>query len=356
MKKILIGIIGVLAACALMFFGIKRMNPVKDTASNTVTIYNWGDYVDPDLLKKFEKESGYHVIYETFDSNEAMFTKIKQGGTNYDLTIPSDYMIEKLRKANLLEKIDSSKIKGMNGIDPLFLHRSFDPKNQYSIPYFWGTLGIVYNDQKVKPGSITKWDDLWNPQLKNQILLVDSARDIMGLSLVSLGKSMNSTNNIDLKLAQTKLEEMSPNVRAIVADEMKMYMIQGEAGVGVTWSGEASEMLDQNSHLHYVVPTEGSNLWFDNMVIPKTVKNKKGAYAFINFMLEPKNAAQNAKYIGYSTPVSAAKKYLPKSVSSDVQFYPDAQTMKHLEVYRDLGISTIQKYNDLFLEFKMATR
>lgn len=349
--------LAILLVCLGLFFWIKALNPQQSGGgAKSVTIYNWGDYLDPALIKKFERQTGYHVTYETFDSNEAMYTKIKQGGTSYDLAVPSEYMIEKLQKAHLLEGIDKSKIKNFKEIDPLFLHRSFDPQNNYSVPYFWGTLGIIYNDQMVKPGTIEHWDDLWHSQLRNKILLVDSARDIMGFSLVSLGYSMNSTNHVQLKLAQTKLNELSYNVKAIVADELKMYMIQNEAAVGVTWSGEASEMLTANKHLHYVVPSEGSNLWFDNMVIPKTVKNKAGAYAFINFMLEPKNAAQNAEYVGYATPVKRAKEILPKSISSDQQFYPSEKTMENLEVYRDLGTKIVQDYNDLFLEFKMYVR
>lgn len=357
MKKLLTATGAILLVCLGLFFWTRALNPVQSSGGNkTVTIYNWGDYLDPALIKKFEKQTGYHVTYETFDSNEAMYTKVNQGGTSYDLAVPSEYMIEKMKKANLLERIDKKKIPNFKEIDPLFLHRSFDEKNDYSVPYFWGTLGIIYNDQMVKPGTIQHWDDLWSKNLRDKILLVDSARDVMGFSLVSLGYSMNSTNHVQLKLAQTKLNELSPNVKAIVADELKMYMIQNEAAVGVTWSGEASEMLYANKHLHYVVPSEGSNLWFDNMVIPKTVKNKSGAYAFINFMLDPKNAAQNAEYVGYATPVKKAKAILPKDISSDKQFYPSTKTMENLEVYRDLGQKVVQDYNDLFLEFKMYAR
>lgn len=357
MKKIFLTIGTILVMCLALFIGAKALNPVKSTsANNVVNIFNWGDYLDPSLIKKFEKETGYKVVYESFDSNEAMFTKIKQGGTKYDITIPSDYMIEKMKKAHLLEKIDQKKLSNFNQIDPQFLHKSFDPKNEYSVPYFWGTLGIVYNKKMVNSTHLEHFNDLWRPEFKKNILLVDSARDMMGMSLVSLGYSMNSTDSVQLKLAQTKLDELSKNVKAIVADEMKMYLVQEEAAIGVTWSGEAFEMLGQNKNLAYFVPNEGSNLWFDNMVIPKTAHNKKGAYAFINFMLDPKNAAQNAEYIGYATPIKKAKMMLPKSVQDNQAFYPPNSTMKKLEVYRDLPSTIVQEYNDLFLEFKMFNR
>lgn len=356
MKKITIGIISILSICLVLMFGSKALDSASATGSKSLIVYNWGDYIDPSLIKKFERQTGYHVTYETFDSNEAMFTKVKQGGTNYDITIPSEYMITKMRKAKLLDKIDTKKLKNFHHLDSRFLSQPFDRHNQYSVPYFWGTLGIVYNDLYVKQGSITKWDDLWDKKFKNNILLVDSARDVMGFSLVSLGYSMNTSSSLQLHLAKTKLDGLGHNVKAIISDELKMYMIQDAAAVGVTWSGEASEMLAENPHLHYVVPSQGSNLWFDNFVIPKTAKHIDAAYKFIDFMLDPKNAAQNAEYIGYSTPNKTAMKYLPKSVARDPQFYPSAETIKHLQVYQDLAPEVVQEYNDLFLEFKMYSR
>lgn len=357
MKKIVIAIISILLACTgLAFLAHHLDTPSVKKSTQNLIIYNWGDYLDPQLIKKFERQTGYHIVYETFDSNEAMYTKIKQGGTAYDLTIPSEYMVTKMRKAHLLEKLDKEKIPNMKYIGKTFMHKSFDQENDYSVPYFWGTLGIVYNDKFVKQGAIKTWNDLWNKKYHHQILLVDSARDAMGMALVSLGYSMNTTSSLKLQLAQTKLDGLGPNIKAIISDEMKMYMVQNEAAVGVTWSGEAHEMMENNSHLHYVVPKQGSNLWFDNFVVPKTAKNKKAALKFINFMLEPKNAAQNAQYVGYATPNIAAKKLLPQRIRNDKQFYPDEKTLQHLQVFKDLGPKKTQGYNDLFLEFKMYAR
>lgn len=353
-KKLISFFIGIIAIILLLFLSAKSFNRSQATSSdNGLTIYNWGDYIDPDLIKQFEKETGYHVTYETFDSNEAMYTKIKQGGTSYDLAIPSEYMIEKMKEEKLLVKLDHSKINGLENIDERFLNQSFDTGNQYSIPYFWGTLGIIYNDQMISTPP-EHWNDLWDSQYRNGLMLIDGAREVMGLSLNSLGYSLNSKNDEELIAASNHLKQLMPNVKAIVADEIKMYMIQNEAKAAVTFSGEASEMLAENEHLHYVIPTEGSNLWFDNMVIPKTVKNKAGAYAFINFMLEPENAAKNAEYIGYSTPNKVAKALLPKEIASDEQFYPSDAVLKNLEVYQNLGSKYLERYNDLFLEFKMS--
>ena len=353
MKKLQSLFIGIIAIIVILFFGVRQLEKASGMAgADTLTIYNWGDYIDPALIKKFEKETGYKVNYETFDSNEAMYTKIQQGGTAYDIAIPSEYMIQKMMKAKMLLPLDHSKLKGLENIDARFLDQSFDPKNKFSVPYFWGTLGIIYNDKFIDGRQIQHWDDLWRPELKNNVMLIDGAREVLGLSLNSLGYSLNSKNDQQLRQATDKLNRLTNNVKAIVADEIKMYMANEESAVAVTFSGEAAEMLENNEHLHYVIPSEGSNLWFDNIVMPKTAKNKE-AYAFINFMLKPENAAQNAEYIGYSTPNKEAKKLLPKEVAEDKQFYPDDETIKHLEVYQDLGQEYLGIYNDLFLEFKM---
>ncbi|GAA3011830.1 ABC transporter substrate-binding protein [Tetragenococcus solitarius] len=354
MKKLQTLFIGICLILLLLFFGVHTLEKTSGrTGTKVVNIYNWGDYIDPTLIDQFEKESGYNVNYDTFDSNEAMFTKIEQGGTAYDIAIPSEYMIQKMISQNLVLPLDKAKIKGLDNINPQFLDQSFDPGNRYSVPYFWGTLGIAYNDKMVEEGTITSWEDLWNPGLKNNVMLIDGAREVMGLGLNSLGYSLNSKDNTQLQEATSKLRKLTPNVKAIVADEIKMYMENEESAVAVTFSGEAADMMVENEHIHYVIPEEGSNLWFDNLVIPKTAQNKKGAYAFINFMLKPEHAAQNAEYIGYSTPNKAAMKLLPKKVTEDKQFYPSDKQLSRLEVYQDLGPKYLGIYNDLFLELKM---
>ena len=224
------------------------------------------------------------------------------------------------------------------------------------MPYFWGTLGIIYNDQMVNGRNVQHWSQLWNPRLKNNVMLIDSARDVFAMALITQGDSVNTTNYRQLRQAQRHLKQLTPNVKAIIADEMKMYMEQNEAAVGVTYSGDAREMMSVNHHLHYVVPSEGSNIWFDNMVIPRAARNKAAAYQFINFMLEPANAAQNARYVGYATPNRRAKQLLPKQVTAARAFYPPRTTMRHLQTYRDLPLHVLGEYNDLFLEFKMFAK
>lgn len=338
---------------ALLFL-TKQLNTTQGFSSGDVlSVYNWGDYIDPDLIKKFEKETGIKVIFETFDSNEAMLTKISQGGNVYDVTVPSEYAISKMMEEDLLIPLDHSQIPNLQNIDERFMDLSFDEGNQYSLPYFWGTVGIVYNHKMLGDRILTSWNDLWDPAFKNQMFLVDGAREVIGMGLNSLHYSLNETNESKLIEAKEKLDELVPNVKAIIGDEIKMLMANEEAAIAVVWSGDASEILSENENLDYVVPEEGSNLWFDNMVIPKTAKNIEGAHQFINFMLDPENAAQNTDYVGYATPNKAAYELLDEEVISDERFYPTPELTKKLEVYDNLGKEMLSFYNDLFLEFKM---
>ncbi|KAB7668807.1 ABC transporter substrate-binding protein [Bacillus sp. B1-b2] len=354
MKPLVRGLIAIFALSFILLFVVHQLNTSRGyTSGNTITVFNWGDYIDEDLITKFEDETGIKVIYETFDSNEAMMTKIEQGGTNYDIAIPSEYTIEKMKEEDLLIPIDHAKLSNLKYIDTRFMDLSFDPGNEYSIPYFWGTVGIAYNTKMLEGREITSWNDLWDTDLKNKILLVDGAREIMGMSLNSLNYSLNDKNHQHLKEAKEKLDTLTPNVKAIVGDEIKLLLGNEEAAIGVLWSGDASEAMAENEDIEYVVPEEGSNLWFDNMVIPKTAKNIDAAHQFINFMLDPQNAAQNTEYVGYSTPNKGAMKYLPEEITSDKRFYLDEELTSKLEVYENLGKQSLSEYNDLFLQFKM---
>ncbi|MGX7092317.1 ABC transporter substrate-binding protein [Hutsoniella sourekii] len=321
--------------------------------NHLINFYNWGDYIDPDLIKQFEEETGYEVIYETFDSNEAMLTKVQQGGTAYDVIGPSEYMVEVMKESDLLLPLDKSQLTNLDTMNPRFLNLAFDSENQYSVPYFWGTLGIVYDTSRIAEGSINEWEDLWNPNYRGQILLIDGAREVIGIGLQSLGYSLNDEDSNHINLATDKMKALMPNVLAIVADEMKMFLSNREAPIGITFSGEAAMAMENNPNLIYHVPASGSNLWLDNLAIPKNSKNPKGAHALINFLMRPDIAARNAEYIGYATPSEAAMKLMDPEIISDPQFYPDQETLAHLEVYRNLGQEKLIEYNDRFLEIKI---
>ena len=354
MKKLVRVFIAIALVSGILLYTISELNSSQGYSSgNTLTIFNWGDYINSDLVDHFEKETGIKVIYETFDSNEAMMTKIEQGGTTYDIAVPSEYMIDKMRQEDLLIPLDHSKLPNLKNIDQRFMDLPFDPENKYSIPYFWGTVGIVYNPSMIGGKKIESWNDLWDPELKNQILLIDGAREVMGMGLNSLGYSLNDTNPEHLEEAKRKLDTLTPNVKAVVGDESRMLLENQEAAIGLVWSGVASEIMYENEDLEYVVPEEGSNLWFDNMVIPKTAKNVEAAHQFINFMLDAEVAAENTEYVSYSTPNKEALKYMPEDMVSDERFYPPPELTEKLEVYENLGKKNLAYYNELFLKFKM---
>lgn len=237
MKKLIQLAAMILGITSILYISSLYVDRSEGSAnSDTLNIFNWGDYIDPDLLDQFEEETGYRVVYETFDSNEAMYTKVQQGGTAYDLAIPSEYMIDRMIQEELVLPLDHSKIDGLEHIDPAFLDLAFDPDNQYSIPYFWGTLGIVYNDKMIDGEEIKSWSDLWNSKYREDIMLIDGAREIIGIGLQTKGYSLNSKNDKELTEAFELLKGLAPNVKALVADEIKMYMIQEEASIAVTFS------------------------------------------------------------------------------------------------------------------------
>ncbi|MDN7226104.1 ABC transporter substrate-binding protein [Planococcus liqunii] len=354
MKSIIQTSIAILVVCALLLYGVSALEKSSATSGGgSITIYNWGEYIDPELITQFEEETNINVVYETFDSNEAMMTKIEQGGTSYDVAMPSEYAIEKMKENDLLIPIDQEKIPNLKNIDPYFLDLPFDPGNEYSIPYFWGTVGIAFNPTLLEGQTFESWDDLWDPSLEQEVIIVDGAREVIGMGLNSLGYSLNSRDASELREATDKLKTLGPNIKAVIGDEIVEMMRREEAAVALTWSGQAADMMFVNENIDFSVPEEGSNLWFDNMVIPKTSSNVDGAHAFINFMLDAEAAAQNTEYVGYSTPNQAAIALMDPEVTGDERFYPPEELRERLEVYENLGLEMLGIYNELFLEFKM---
>lgn len=316
----------------------------------TLTVYNWADYIDESVLKEFEKEYSVKVIYETFSTNEDMYVKLKSGGASYDVLFPSDYMIERMIKENMLEKIDMDNIDNYKYIDGTFKNLDFDPNNEYSVPYLWGTLGILY-DEKIVTEPVDSWDILWDKKYKGQILMLDSQRDSIGVALKKLGFNLNAENTEQLELAKQELINQKPLVMAYIIDEVKDMMIGGEAALAVVWSGEAVVIIEEGEDFNYVVPKEGGNIWFDNMVIPKTVRNKELAEKFINFMIRPEIAFKNTDYVGYSTPNAGAMEMLDEETRNDEVAYPSDDIIRNCEVFLDPG-DFLKEYDRVWTEFK----
>lgn len=351
--KTLIKVVSLLFFLTLLLFLIKNfLLSSSNVSDNDLYIYNWGEYIDEDLIEEFEVEYGYNVIYDVYDSNEAMLTKVKTNSSPYDLVFPSEYMVQKMKKEKLLVELDHSQIPNLKNISPDYLNPTFDLGNQYTIPYFWGTVGIIYNPTLTNL-EFNDWNDLWDESLKDNILLVDGSREMIGVGLNSLNYSLNSTDENELKKAQEHLFDLEPNIKGIIGDEMLQTMPQKEAAAAITWSGSAADMISVNEDLIFKIPGPKTNIWIDCIVIPKTSKNTKGAYEFINFMLRPDISARNAEYVGYATPNDEGKKLLDHSITSNENFYPSKNQLKNLEYYKDLNEYYTQLYSDMFLEFKM---
>lgn len=314
----------------------------KSNSNKVINVFNCGDYIDEELITKFEEETGYKVEYSTYDTNEIMYSKIKSGSNKYDLVFPSDYMIEKMINEGMAEKINFDNIPNYKYIDEKFKNLSYDPNNEYSVPYMWGTIGIIYNPEIVKE-EVKSWDILWDKKYDKEIIMFNSVRDTMAIALSKLGYSMNSTNPEEIKQAADILIEQKPIVKAWFVDQVKDAMINDEAALATVWSGDANYIISENPKLEYVVPEEGSNKWFDAMVIPKDAPNKEGAEAFINFLTDPENSLQNVDYIQYYTPNWKTYEMLDDEVKES---YPTDETLDNCEVFKDLDRDSLKIYDD----------
>ena len=284
----------------------------KASENGKVIVYNWGEYIDPDTITMFEEETGIKVVYEEFETNEIMYPKVEAGASNYDVICPSDYMIQKMIQNDLLQELNFDNLpnaKANIGAQYYEQSQEFDPENKYSIPYCWGTVGILYNKTMVN-GPIDSWSVLWDEQYKDNILMQDSVRDAFMVALKLNNFSMNSVNPEELEIAKESLIAQKPLTQAYVVDQVRDKMIGNEAAIGIIYSGEAIYTQRENADLEYVIPKEGTNVWIDSWVIPKNAENKENAEKFIDFMCRPDVALMNFEYITYSTPNDAAKELI----------------------------------------------
>ena len=329
-------------------------------AREEITVYNWGPYISDgtddslDVIAAFEEETGIHVNYITFDSNESMYTKLKTGGASYDVIIPSDYMIGKLIEEDMLEPLDFDNIPNYANIDEAFRDQAYDPENTYSVPYTWGTVGLIYNRQYVSDEDAQSWSCLWNSKYAGKILMFDNPRDAFAIAESILGYSLNSTDENALRQCADLLARQKPVLQAYVMDQIFDKMQRGEAWIAPYYAGDYLTMVEENPDLGFSHPQEGFNIFIDAMCVPKGCQNKAGAEAFINFLCRPDVSAANLDYIGYSTPISAAKAYMDEDVISSPVSYPDDETLARSESFSALPVQATQTMNDLWLSVKTA--
>jgi spermidine/putrescine transport system substrate-binding protein len=339
MKKYLI-IITILLAIVL--------SGCSGSEEQTLDIFNYGQYIDEDLLIEFEEEYGVKINYEEYPTPEDMYTKVKAGGTDYDLIITGEYMIERMISENMLDKINFDNIPNYQYIDENFKNQPYDPTNEYSVPYFWGTLGIVYNTEVVE-GTPDSWDLLWDENYSGQILMMDSQRDSFAAALKKLGYSLNTTKETELEEAKNLLINQKPLVMAYIVDEALDMMIADEAAISLIWSGEAVAAMGENDKLNYYVPKEGSNIWIDAACIPKDAENKELAEKFINFVTSKENTLRNIDYIWYSTVHTEAAKEVEEFLYDNPAFNPSQEDIDKAEMFRDLG-DNLKLYDDAWTE------
>lgn len=344
-----------LAMTAAFSFSLLAGCGQSDSGENgEVLVYNWGEYIDPETITMFEEETGIKVVYDEFETNEIMYPKVEAGATAYDVICPSDYMIQKMIHNDLLAEINFDNIPNIKNIGQQYFEQSkeFDPENKYSVPYCFGTVGILYNKTMVTE-PIDSWSVLWDEAYADNILMQDSVRDAFMVALKRNGASMNTLDQTELETAKNALIEQKPLIQAYVIDQVRDKMIGGEAAIGVIYSGEAIYTKRENEDLEYVIPREGTNVWIDSWVIPKNAPNKENAEAFINFMCREDIALLNFEYITYSTPNDAARELIEdEDIKNSEIAFPDLSQYDHLETFQYLGAEGEELYNSLWKEVK----
>jgi len=351
-----------LALCPLLFVpllsGFLSVPAVAADSDVTINVYNWGQYISDgtdgyiDVNAAFTEATGIEVNYMTFDTNEGLYTKLKTGGSAYDVIIPSDYMAARLIDEGLVQKLDYSNIPNASYVDESYRNLAFDPNNEYSVPYTWGTVGVIYNTKYVDEKDVGGWGLLWNSKYAGKILMFDNNRDAFAIAEASLGYSLNTTDESELRACADLLASQKPVVQQYVMDQIYDKMIGEEAWIAPYYAGDYLWMLDENEDLAFYFPEEGFNFFVDCLMIPTSSEHKAEAEAYINFLLDPAICGENLDYLGYSAPETAAKAYMdPEMVENEIA-YPDPEILARSEAFLYLPQETNQLMDSLWLEVK----
>jgi spermidine/putrescine transport system substrate-binding protein len=316
-------------------------SPLFAAEDQVVNVYNWSEYMPKEVLERFTLETGIKVNYSTYDSNEVLYAKLKTTrGEGYDLVVPSTYFVNRMRDDGMLLKLDKARLPNFKYLDAALLNKPYDPNNDYSVPYLWGTTGIAYHSVKIKPGQVRRYIDMWDPQYKGKVLLLDDMREVLGMGLKVLGYSINDTDEKHIREAYEKLKELMPNVKVFNAESPKVFFLEEEVTVGLVWNGEAYKASKENPDFKYVYPAEGASLWMDNLVIPIGAQNVDNAYLLLDFLLRPEVAKVISEEIGYATPNKAAMALLPKDFRDNRMVFPSQDDLKNSEFQIDVGEAT----------------
>ena len=319
-----------------------------------VNVYNWGVYIDESVLEDFTAETGIKVVYDTFESNEAMYGVLKNEGASYDVVIPSDYMISRMIEEDMLEPLNFDNIPNFEDVDPALKNPDYDPENLYSVPYMWGLLGIIYNTSMVEE-TPTSWDIMFDENYSGQILMFNNSRDAIGIALKQLGYSYNTTDENQIKEAVDLLIQQKPLVQSYVMDDIFEKMQSGSAAIGAYYYGDFLTMQEVNPDLAFCLPEEGTNLYVDAMCIPKNAENKENAEIFINYMCSTQAGLKNCEEIWYSSPLLSVREELDPEVSGDPYAYPDESILAQCESFKNLPADTLALYDSEWTRLMLAS-
>lgn len=336
-------------------------DPVASTRSDvTINVYNWGEYISNgtegsmDVNAEFTARTGIQVNYTTYDTNESMYAKLASGGGDYDVIIPSDYMVSRMIQEDMLAELDFANIPNFQYIDEDFKNPDYDPENKYSVPYTWGLVGLFYNTDYVTAEEAQSWSLLWDEKYAGKILMFDNSRDSFGIAMELLGYSFNTEDEQQWREAADLLVQQAPLVQSYAMDQIFQKMESGEAWIAPYYSGDAAILVEENDNIAFSVPEEGTNYFVDAICIPKTSTHKAEAEAYINFLCDPEISYENCSYIGYSTPETAAKEMMDPEITENEMYYPSEETIANTEVFINLSDTTNQLLDSLWAEVKMG--
>lgn len=321
---------------------------------NVVNVYTWSGVIPDTIIQQFEKETGIKVNFSTYDSNEVMYAKLKASkNPGYDVVEPSSYYIDRMRRQNMLEKFDKSKLTNLRHINPELLNQAYDPKSYYSIPFIWGITGIFSNKDYYNSKNTTRWADLWNSQYRDQLMMLDDSREVFSMALRTLGYSVNENNPEHIKQAYLKLKELLPNIK-IFSSAVLSILIDEDAVTGMAWNGDVYKARKENNQLEFIYPKDGFVIWVDNFAIPKDAPHRSNAYKFLNFMMRPDVARMVALDNNFPTANLTAQKSLPTEIRNDPVAYPSHEILKRGEFQTDVGDEALALYEKYWERLKMG--
>lgn len=322
---------------------------------NILNVYGWSAELPSSTIRQFEKETGIKVNFSTYENNEIMYAKLRAMKTpSYDVVFPSSYFVDRMRRQDMLEKLDKSKLSNWKNLDPEFLHPSYDPHTEYSMPYLWGITGIFINTRYHSPNTVHRFANLWEGRFKNQLMVLDDTRELFSMAFLSMGYSVNDKNPEHIKAAFLKLQKLMPNIKVFASDAVASIMIDEDATIGIAWNGDATKAAQENSKITFIYPKEGFVIWVDNLIIPKGAPHREAAYLFANFLLREDVGKEIALFSHYPTANLAAKNLLPEKIRSNTRLYPSKETMKRGEFQLDVGEKTLALYEKYWEELKMS--